>query len=127
MGANQRDRYSWIAKKADSYVFTEEIDHIDAENNIYNHKEGTFEKHVPPLSTKSGDASSSVSHAKELFDAVHHALESAIRCNLLLVKGTSFGKTKGSIKSAIDGDFWIVDYLDGCAEDGFRFKLIRTA
>mgnify|MGYP000426774161 CR=1 FL=1 len=126
INANQRDQYSWIAKTEDYFVFTAEIDHIDKKGNKYNHKAGWFHKVIPPLSTKNGDASGTVSHAKELFNAINDTYSSENKCRLLLVKGTKYGTTDGGIRAAIDPDFWMVRELSGNVGDGFSFVLERT-
>ena len=46
LSAKQRDQYSWVAKTQDAYVFSAEIDHINPERNVYDHKAGTFRKLV---------------------------------------------------------------------------------
>jgi len=122
-GATQRDQYSWIAKTNDHYVFTAERDHIDKENNVYSHSEGTFLKRVPPLSVDFGDASLTVSHGKELFDAIKTTYESNCYCHLLILKGTKYGTEKGGVKAVMDADLWHVTSLMGSVESGFEFKL----
>ncbi len=126
IGAYQRGPYSWIGKTVDLFVFTAEIDHIDKQSNIYDHNAGTFEKWVPPLSVTAGDAALSVSHSKELFDAVSETQISNQKCKLLLVRGTKFGETRGSIKAAVDGNNWVVTLLEGSADKGYNFKLERA-
>ena len=107
-------------------MFTAEIDHIDKENNIYDHKEGVFDKYVPPLSTEAGDAALIVRHSKELFSAIQELSESNSKCSLLLARGTKFSVKAGPIKTAIDGDSWIVKSFEGSVEKGYRFVLIRS-
>ena len=107
-------------------MFTAEIDHIDKMNSIYDHGAGTFEKYVPPLSTIAGNPSQSVIHSKELFGAVNESLTQGLSCKLLLVKGTKSGETSGPIKAAVDGDSWGVKALEGTADKGYRFLLVRT-
>ncbi len=126
INANQRDQYSWMAKTEHHFVFTAEIDHIDKEGNRYDHKKGRFHKVVPQLSSENGDAPLTISHAKELFDAINDSVSSKNRCRLLLVKGTKYGTTKGGIRAAIDPDFWMVGELSGSVEDGFSFVLLRV-
>jgi hypothetical protein len=36
INATQRDKYSWVAKTKDCFVFTAEVDHFEQENNKYN-------------------------------------------------------------------------------------------
>ena len=108
LNAKQRDQYSWVAKTDECYVYTAEIDHIDKKNNIYSHNAGTFVKYVRPHSREQGDAALSISHAQELFDAVTNSFNTNLKCRLLLVKGTRFGKTNGPIKAAADGNNWRV-------------------
>ena len=55
VGATQKEQYSWLARTADSFVFNAEIDHKDPGRNRFNHEDGIFQKHVPPMSVKSGD------------------------------------------------------------------------
>ncbi len=126
LGAKQKGQYSWVAKSEESYVFTAEIDHVDKENNVYNHGEGVFTKNVPPTSKENGDATVSISHAQDLFDAVTDALANELRCRLLLVKGTKSGKDIGGIKAAADGDSWQVSKVDGTVAEGFGFTIIRV-
>jgi len=126
LNAKQRDQYSWVAKTNECYVYTAEIDHIDKENNIYNHNAGTFTKYVRSLTKEQGDATLSISHAQELFDAVTNSFNTNLKCHLLLVKGTKFGTTNGPIKAAADGDNWQVTKLGGSVSEGFNFTLERV-
>jgi hypothetical protein len=107
-------------------VYTAEIDHIDKENNIYNHNDGAFKKYVPPLSKELGHAALSISHAKELFDAVTESFNTSLKCRFLLVKGTKFGTTQGNIRAAADGDYWQVTELYGSVSEGFGFTVERV-
>jgi hypothetical protein len=126
LGAKQRDQYSWVAKTDDTYVFSAEIDHIKPENNEYNHKSGIFRKHVPPMSKNTEHDPLSISHSKELFDAVTDAYINKLKCKMLLVKGTKFGKTEGGIKAAADGHLWQVTECEGNVENGYSFKVERV-
>jgi len=126
IGATQRDQYSWIAKIGETFVFTAEIDHIQKDRNIYDHKQGTFHKKVRAFSGDAGDAALTVSHAKELYDAVQQAFEINLKCKLLLLTGTKYGTTKGGVKAAIDGDYWVVKEVSGTVAEGFEFILVRT-
>ena len=126
IGATQSDQYSWIGRTDDSYVFTAEIDHIDKDNNQYNHKKGIFKKWVKPLSSSAGIAHETIRHSQELYDAVKHAHKESIKCRLLLVKGTIYGTTKGGVKAAVDGDRWIVIEYSGNINEGYGFTLVRT-
>ena len=123
---NPKDQYSWLGRTADSFVFTAEIDHIAPARNRFNHEEGTFQKHVPPLSAKNGDHPLRVRHAQELLDAINQAHSKGMKCHLLLLKGTKYGMTKGGIKSAVDPDIWIVDKVSGDVSSGFEFVLVRV-
>lgn len=116
-----------MAKSEECYVYTAEIDHIDKDNNVYNHGEGVFTKYVPPLTKDNGDAALSISHAQELFDAVTDSFSTNLKCRLLLVKGTKFGTSSGGIKAAADGDYWQVVKLSGSVSSGFGFTLERVA
>jgi len=127
IGAKQRDQYSWIAKTKEHYVFTAEIDHINKENNRYDHIEGIFHKKVRPLSIELGDASLTVSHGKELFDAVNDAFTNNKMCRLLLVKGTKYGTNSGGVKAIDDPDLWQFSKFEGSVETGFEFILKRTS
>lgn len=126
LGATQRDQYSWVAKTDDAYVFSAEIDHIHPEDNIYNHKSGVFTKCIPPMSKSTGHDPLSVSHSKELFDAVSDSYANNLKCRMLLVKGTKFGTTQGGIKAAADGHLWNVTELKGSVENGYSFKVERV-
>ena len=126
IGAKQRDQYSWIARTKNSFVFTAEVDHINKERNIYDHKQGVFHKKVRALSVSDGEAALTVSHAKELHFAVNQAFETNLRCRLLLVKGTKYGTSTGGVKGAVDGDYWIVKQVSGTVDEGFEFILERV-
>lgn len=123
INASQRDQYSWIAKTQDHFVFTAEIDHTDKEGNKYNHKKGLFSKTVRPLAVKNGDAAMTVSHAKELYNAISETFTLKNKCRLMLVKGTKNGTTKGGIVAAPDLDLWIVREFTGSLTNGFSFVL----
>lgn len=124
--ANQSEQYSWFGKTIDTYVFTAEIDHIDEEDNIYSHMEGTFRKHIRPLSVEYNESPITVRHAEQLYQAIEHVFNEKIKCHLMLLKGTKYGKTKGGVKSAVDGDYWKVTDLSGTVKSGFDFVLKRT-
>jgi hypothetical protein len=126
IGATQRDQYSWMAQTNDAYVFSAEIDHLDSDNNIYRHNEGTFVKHVLPKSTISGDDPNTVTHSKELFEAVMDAYANKLKCRMLLVKGTKYGSTKGGVKASIDGDIWQITDFHGNVENGYYFNAERV-
>lgn len=123
--AIQRDQYSWIAKTEKYYIFTAEVDHIEPDRNRYNHKGGIFHKTVPALSTELGDAPLTVSHAKELFDAIKETFNKRSFCQLLLVKGTKYGKTSGGVKAVMDNDLWEVISFSGEVSNGFEFVIER--
>ena len=125
IGATQKDQYSWLGRTADSFVFTTEIDHKDPDRNRFDHEAGTFQKHVPPLSVTNGDHGLRVRHAQELLDAINQAYANRMKCNLLLLKGTKYGRTAVGIKSAVDPDIWIVDKVSGDVSSGFEFVLDR--
>ncbi|WP_261858240.1 hypothetical protein [Photobacterium sanguinicancri] len=125
-GATQRDQYSWVAKTDEFFVFTAESDHLDKVNNVYSHGGGSFAKKVRPLSTASGDASLTVSHAKELFDAISVTYTNNEYCKLLIVKGTKYGTDKGGVKAVMDPDLWQATSFSGSVEGGFEFQLDRT-
>ncbi|HIF9355702.1 TPA: hypothetical protein ACX6RJ_003767 [Photobacterium damselae] len=126
LGATQRDQYSWVAKTDETYVFSAEIDHKDPENNKYNHKAGTFFKRVPAMTKDLDYKSLSISHSKELFEAITDAWSRSIECYVIQVKGTRFGTTKGDVKAGYDGHLWVVKELSGSVEKGYEFKLCRT-
>ncbi len=125
LGATQRDQYSWVAKTDESYVFSAETDHIDPENNKYSHKIGTFFKRVPAMTKELGHEPLSISHSKELFEAVTDAFSRSIECYVILVKGTKFGTSKGGVKAGYDSHLWIVEELEGSVEEGYEFNLTR--
>ncbi|MFS1526131.1 hypothetical protein ACL7TT_18845 [Microbulbifer sp. 2304DJ12-6] len=126
LGAKQRDLYSWVAKAEDAYVFSAEIDHINPEDNVYDHNEGTFRKRVPPMSKGLGHAPLSVSHSKELFRAASDAHDKSLMCRMLLLKGTKSGTTSGGIMAAADEHFWQVTAIEGCVENGYSFQVKRV-
>ena len=126
VGATQVEQYSWLGKTSSSYVFTAEIDHIDEEDNIYNHTKGTFKKHIRPLSLELKEDPATIRHADELFTALLHAHNEKLMCRLMLLKGTKYGKTSGKLKSAIDGDYWAVKELSGSVATGMDFVLERV-
>ena len=99
---------------------------MDKENNVYSHQDGVFTKYVPPLAKENGDAPLTISHAQELLDAVTDSYNRNLRCRLLLVKGTKFGKDIGGIRAAADADHWQVTQLDGTVSTGFGFTIERV-
>lgn len=107
-------------------MFSAELDHIHPEDNIYDHMLGVFSKRVLPMSKTLGHESLSVSHSKELFDAVSDSYTNNLKCRMLLVKGTKFGTTQGGIKAAADGHPWEVTELKGSVENGYAFKVERV-
>jgi hypothetical protein len=125
--ATQIEQYSWLGRYGDTYVFTAEIDHVDEEDNIYNHIQGTFKKHIRPLSLELKEDSSTIRHADELFTALSHAKDEKLMCRLMLLKGTKYGKSSGKLKSAVDGDYWAVRQLSGSVKTGIDFILERVA
>ena len=125
IGAIQRDQYSWVARTDNSYVYSAETDHENAEDNIYNHKLGVFSKRVPPMSKSLGHEPLSISHSRELFDAVSESFTNKLKCRMMLVKGTKFGTTKGGVKAAADGHLWQVTEFSGSVEEGYAFKVER--
>ena len=103
------------------------MDHIDKENNIYDHFSGKFIKVVPPRLKEQRDAVLNISHAQELLDAVSKSFNKGLKCRLLILKGTKFGTTTGGIKSAADGDYWqVTAFNDGSVAEGFNFTLERV-
>lgn len=126
LNAKPRGQYSWVAKSDDGYVYTAEIDHIDKDNNAYDHIKGVYTKYVSPLTKEQGHTAVSIRHAKELFEAVTDTFNTNLKCRLLLVKGTKFGTTNDGVKAAADNDFWQVTRLDGSVSEGFGFTLERV-
>ena len=124
--AVQSDPYSWLAKTDDCYVFTAEIDHQDKARNDYRHIDGVFRKEVLPVSASRGDSLPRIRHAQGLYDAVEDAYSNALKCQLLLEKGTRYGTTPGGVRAAVDGDRWIVNELSGDVSSGFVFVLERV-
>tara|TARA_R110001592_G_C13144162_1_gene747575 strand:+ start:534 stop:863 length:330 start_codon:yes stop_codon:yes gene_type:complete len=108
-------------------VYTAEIDHIEKEDNQYNHNEGTFKKYVPALSKENGTPALSISHAQELHDALRHSYDQDLKCRLLLVKGTKWGTFEGGVRTAPDGDLWVVSRFIGTVAEGFEFVLERVS
>ena len=125
--AKQSDSYTWLARTADSYVFTAEIDHRDKERNKFNRLDGIFEKTVPPISKEDADSAPRIRRAHKLFDAVCDAKLTKMKCQLLLVKGTKYGEKSGGVRAAVDGHNWTVTNLTGTVETGFQFRLERTS
>ncbi|OEE61308.1 hypothetical protein A1OK_21185 [Enterovibrio norvegicus FF-454] len=125
--ATQRDQYSWVAKSPSYYVFTAEIDHQDKENNLYNHKKGTFKKKVPPMTKENGKGHISIRHAKELYDAARDAYVNKLLCHMMLTKGTKSGIPKGGVSAAVDGDFWMVTEFTGSIDSGFSILFERVS
>ena len=123
--AKQRSMYSWVAKSDECYIYTAEIDHLDKENNIYEHTDGVFIKYVSALSKENGDSALNISLGQELFDAATDSYNTSLKCRLLLVKGTKFGQTEGGTKAAADGDYWQITKLSGSVATGFGFTLER--
>ncbi len=68
----------------------------------------------------------SISHSKELFEAVTDAFSRSIECYVILVKGTKFGTSKGGVKAGYDSHLWRVKELNDSVENGYEFKLCRT-
>ncbi len=126
IAAAQKEQYSWLAKTADCFVFTAEIDHIDPALNHFDFIGGKFHKEIRPLSVQRGDHGIRVRHAQELIDAVNQAYSSGMRCKLMLLTGTKYGTTKGGIKSAVDPGDWIVKTATGDVASGFSFELERV-
>lgn len=126
IGAKQDEQYSWLGRAGETYVFTAEIDHIDEEDNVYSHMEGTFNKHIRPLAVEFNESPITVRHAGQLFHAVEHAHKENLKCHLMLLKGTKYGKTSGGVKASVDGDYWQVTELSGSVRAGFDFKIERT-
>lgn len=127
LGAVRRDRYSWLAKAGECWVFSAEIDHEDRESTRYDHESGTFRKSVPAMSRRLGHAALSVSHSTELFEAVSSAYREKLPCRVLLVRGTKFGTSKGPIRAAADADFWMIARVRGSVDEGYGFVAVRTA
>ena len=127
LNAKQRDQYSWVAKFSGcNYVYTAEIDHIVKVKNVYKHSAGKFIKLVPPLTKEKGDATLSISHAQELFNAVPDSFNENLKCRLLIVKGTKFGTSTGGIKVAADHGYWQVKAFSGSVSNGYGFTLKRV-
>ncbi len=122
INATQRDKYSWVAKTKDCFVFTAEVDHFEQENNKYNHTAGEFRKIVPSLSTH---LSSSAFYVRELYDALNLTFCMGLRCKLVLLTGAINGTNCGGIKAAIDEGDWVVHKLIGSPVEGYEFHLIR--
>jgi hypothetical protein len=125
--AKQSDPYTWLARTADSYVFTAEIDHQDKERNRFSRLDGIFEKSLPPVSKEDADPAPRIRHAHELFNAVRDANLTKMKCQLLIVKGTKYGNKSGGVRAAVDGHDWTVTHLTGTVETGFQFRLERTS
>lgn len=92
---------------------------------MYIHKAGVFSKRVPSMLKDAGHDPLSVSHSKELFEAVSESFSNGLKCRILLVKGTKFGTTKGGVKAAPDSHFWQVTELSGSVEEGYSFRVER--
>jgi hypothetical protein len=88
--------------------------------------QGYFRKHIRPLSIELSEKPATIRHAEELFEALTHAFSRKLKCHLMLLKGTKYGKSRGGLKSAVDGDFWEVSELHGSVPDGFDFLLERV-
>jgi hypothetical protein len=127
VNATQRDQYSWVATSPTYYVFTAEIDHNDKENNVYNHKKGTFKKNIPPMTGENGYSSLSISHAKELYEAAKDVYVNKLYCRMMLTKGTNSGTTKGGVTAAVDGDFWMVTKFSGAIDSGVSLVIERVS
>lgn len=125
-GATQRDQYSWISKTEEHYIFSAERDHKDKERNKYDHIKGVFIKKIRPLSKELGDAPLTVSHGKELYNAVKVTYENEDYCKLLIVNGTKYGTSSGGIRAVIDSDLWQFSTFTGTVEEGFEFILERV-
>ena len=126
IGAVQKDQYSWLARTADSFVFTAEIDHKDPARNEFDFAEGTFHKQVLPLSVERGDHGLRVRHAQELLDAINQAYSNGMKCRLLLLKGTKYGRTSGRIHVAVDPGDWVVKSASGDVASGFELLIARV-
>lgn len=124
INAVQSDPNSWIARTEETIVFTALIDHVDKVNNRYSHHDGIYHKAVPP--TPAGNSALAIKHSRELFDAVSQAFSTELRCNLVLVKGTKHGVSKGGVRAAVDGDLWVVQHYAGSVDEGFAFDLSRV-
>lgn len=81
---------------------------------------------MPPKSKEQGDATLSISHAQELFDAISESFNKGLKCRLLIVKGTKFGTTTGGIKAAADEGYWQVKAFSGSVAKGYGFTLERV-
>ncbi len=125
IGASQKELHSWLARTADSFVFSAEIDHVDPARNQLDLAKGTFHKQVQPVSVERGDHGLRVRHAQELLDAANQAHSNELECKLMLLKGTKYGTTKGGIHAAVDTGDWIVKSITGDVSDGFAFSLER--
>ena len=78
------------------------------------------------MSVKNGDHGLRIRHAQELLDAINQAYSNGLKCKLLLLTGTKYGRTKGGIKSAVDPAAWVVDEVSGDVSSGFEFILVRA-
>lgn len=127
LDAIQRDRYSWVAKTTTTniFVFSIELDHKNTSDNAYSPRKGTFTKRVPPMLKSLGHEPQSISHSKELFEAVSTSYEDELECRILFVRGTKYGNKKPPIRAAADKHFWQVTELTGNVEKGYSFTIAR--
>ena len=126
IGATMRDPYAWVAWLGDLPVITIEVDHQDRVRNRYNHSAGVFHKVVAPLSKAAGNSLPTMRHAEELLHAIVTSHNGNSPCRALLVKGTKYGTSNGSVKAAIDGDLWRVREVSGTVAEGYEFIIYRT-
>jgi hypothetical protein len=127
MGAVRPDQFSWVAKQGDTHVITIEVDHKVQDRNLYDPKEGTFYKNVPPLRRDIGHHPNTIRHAQQLLDAVLETSRDDKDCKVLLVKGTKSGTTRGGTRAAIEGNYWKVKHVQGTVADGFDFLIFRQS
>ncbi len=78
------------------------------------------------MSASLGHDPLSVSHSKELFDAVTDSYKNNLQCKMLLVKGTKFGTTQSGISAAADSDRWQVTSITGSVTNGYSFQVERV-
>lgn len=88
--------------------------------------DGIFYKEVPSVASSKGDSLPRIRKAQELFDGIKDALSNGLKCQLMLEKVTKYGTTPGGIKTAVDGNSWLVTELKGTVADGFNFILERV-
>ncbi len=126
VGAKQTGQYSWIAKQGETNIVIAELDPIDAERNVYNHMDGTFQKSVPPMANDDGTAPQTIKHAQELLDVLNQSLKEEAVLKVMLVRGTKNGTSKTGVKAALDGDVWRVKEVSGDLPSGYQFSLYRA-